>query len=397
MTQEYYTGNPDEKIYGRKSGGFKKGCLLFLIVPVLAIIAVLGYFILSPSLFPNSIKGDLLDLTYIPGKDGKTGKLWIQTDGSFSYIQKTETPGKMSMGRKGLFCKTFSYIYDPEQKKVIQKVKTKYDELPPPQKVFYKEGKVWIVSGEFGAYEPMVNIYDAESASLILDTKAFTSKYKELNSGMTSLRVEDNPKRFVITTHDGQNVIYSVDKEKIFGNEQELKKSDEKASDEVITIFMLGGEDGSGPRKKLYKVTGPYSEIVNRSVSESSLNNPSSLKFFNKAEATALTPNKVYLEGLILYDDNENVIILHQSQIGKNADRMLTCIDNSGKEKWTIPPENLFKDMAVKEEDAFSVIFFMKDKFKVERAGNVIVFKFNPSGVIGFDINSGKKLWEIEI
>src|ERR1051325_9469177 len=103
MTEQYYTGNPDEKIYGRKSGGFKKLCGFFIIIPVLIILAVLAYFLFSPVLFPNSIKGDLLDLTYIPGKNGAPGKLWIQTDGSFSYIQTTKSPGKYSTGRKGMF------------------------------------------------------------------------------------------------------------------------------------------------------------------------------------------------------------------------------------------------------------------------------------------------------
>ncbi len=396
MSQESYPGFQEQTF---PQGDFKKsGKKIHLFILLIAVLLIGLYFSLKPFLFPNSIKGDLIDLTYVPGVNGSSGKLWIQTDGSFSYISKTSSPGKTSVGRKGIFCKTYSYVYDPEKNKILQVLKLPYDELPPPQKVFYKDGKVWVVSKEYGEYEPMINIYDAETTALVSDTKDFISKNSELISGITTLRIEEEPKRFSITTHDGKEFVYSVDKGKVFLNDQDLKIENEKENgDENVTIFALGNEEGSAPRKNVFKVTGPYSQIVSRNVSQSLLNNSKSLKFMNNAEAEMLVPGKVFLEGIILYQDKELVVILHQSQIGKNAARMLTCIDISGKEKWTADQNTLFENMGVSEKNPFSDIFFMKDKFKMERSGNLFIFKFDPTGVIGLDAGSGKKLWELDI
>jgi hypothetical protein len=38
----------------------------------------------------------------------------------------------------------------------------------------------------------------------------------------------------------------------------------------------------------------------------------------------------------------------------------------------------------------------MKDKFGGIQESGVFIFKLQGSGVIGFDYNTGKKLWELE-
>lgn len=400
MDQNYISEMPSsqgtgEKIYGRSGKG--RGCLTIIgFIALLLIVVVAGYFFIYPSLTPNKIRGDLLDMTYVPGKDNSNGKLWIVTDGSFTYIQKTSTPGKVSVGRKGLFCKTYTYIYDPVEKKVLKEFKTSYDELPPKPKLFYKDGNVWMVSTQQFSYEPMITVYNAETAEEIMDTKAFVKKHEQLSSGMSELYMEDNPKRFRISTHDGQKLIYLVDKDMLFSDDQDYRKYIESTAKGDVTIFALG-EDKGGARKKLYKVTGPADKLLASSITESILNNPESVKFFYNSTSVPLTTNKAYLEGLILYQDADAVIIIHQSQIGKNADRMLTCVAADGREMWTIPPEQLFPELRVTEKDAFSVIFFIKDKLSAQRSGDVVIFKFEPAGSICFDFKTGKKLWTISL
>ncbi|MGH2574164.1 MAG: hypothetical protein ACRDFC_00535, partial [Ignavibacteria bacterium] len=138
--------------------------------------------------------------------------------------------------------------------------------------------------------------------------------------------------------------------------------------------------------------------LSDKSISESYLHNSESLFFFTKSIAEKITPDKVYIEGIIFHQDNECVIILHQDNAGKKADRMLTCIDYSGKLKWTIQQGELFEKLIVDEDDnPFSKIFFMKDKVGVIRAGNIVVLKLEDAGVMGFDYNTGKKLWTIDI
>jgi len=144
-------------------------------------------------------------------------------------------------------------------------------------------------------------------------------------------------------------------------------------------------------------VSGPKSELAGNTSYESYLSEPHSMEFFLKSTSTPLNPGKVYIEGIILYQDSDCAIILHQDQAGKKANRMLTCVDASGKEKWTTPPAELFDELKVDEDkNAFSQIFFMKDKISAERLGNIVALKVEDAGIMGFDYNSGKKLWSLE-
>ncbi|MGH2574908.1 MAG: hypothetical protein ACRDFC_04320, partial [Ignavibacteria bacterium] len=302
MNQQDYRTSFDQpqdrrKVYGRS----RFGCFGVIAVLILLIALVLAvYFFAYPALTPNKLRGDFLDMTVAPGKDGKI-KLWIHTDGSFNYSQQTTSPGKFSIAKKCLFCKTWTYIYDPAEEKVLKKIKTEYDNIIPTPDMFYKDGEVWIVSGVFIETEPMINVYNAETGDLILDTKAFTEKYTKLQSGIVGLRTEKNPNRLIMDTRDGQNgIVFTLDDGKLYDSEQEYRKAKQSDAKGDMTIFVLGAED-SGPRKKLYKVTGPKDELSDKSISESYLHNSESLFFFTKSIAEKITPDKVYIEGIIFH------------------------------------------------------------------------------------------------
>jgi len=49
------------------------------------------------------------------------------------------------------------------------------------------------------------------------------------------------------------------------------------------------------------------------------------------------------------------------------------------------------------QKDSFSSIFFTKDKIGIIRSGNLVVLKFEGEGIIGFDYNTGKKLFTMDI
>jgi hypothetical protein len=70
----------------------------------------------------------------------------------------------------------------------------------------------------------------------------------------------------------------------------------------------------------------------------------------------------------------------------------------TGKEKWTAGEDVLFDDMKIDEDDdTFSSLFFTKDKIEVKRSGNLVILQLKGQGIMGFDYNSGKKLFEIDI
>jgi hypothetical protein len=49
------------------------------------------------------------------------------------------------------------------------------------------------------------------------------------------------------------------------------------------------------------------------------------------------------------------------------------------------------------DDDTFSSLFFTKDKIEVKRSGNLVILQLKGQGIMGFDYNSGKKLFEIDI
>jgi hypothetical protein len=385
----------EQKVYGRSK--WKLGCFGFIgAVILLIIIIIVGIFFVYPAMTPNKLKGDLMNVVLVPGKDG-SNKLWILADGSFHYVQETKSPGHYSVGRKCLFCKTWTYVYDPAQKKVLNKIKTEYETIITQSWISYGNGKVWIITGAYDENEPRVFAYDAETSERIMETKDFIKKYPELQSGITDVRMDKNPDRIVMNTKDGRTgVVFVINENKLYTSDSEYRKTQELDKDKQVTVFALSSED-SGPRKKLYKVTGPKGNVKAGDISESYFKDPKTLMFFAKATAEMLTPNRVYIEGMIFHQDPECCLIVHQSVAGKEADRMLTCVDISGKEKWTAPQSMMFDELKVDENDnPFSKIFFMKDNIGVIRSGNLVVLQLKDVGIIGFDYNTGNKLWELE-
>ena len=178
----------------------------------------------------------------------------------------------------------------------------------------------------------------------------------------------------------------------------EQRESIEK-DPEIISMPVLSAENSSGPRKKLYKVTGPRGKLMtNISSLESYARDAHTLEFFTGATSEPLG-DKVYLEGIMYYQNADCAIIIHIDQLGKKSNRMMTCVDlKTGKEKWTIQQSDLFKKMKVDEnDDAFSSIFFTKDKIQVKRQDNLVVLQLEGEGLMGFDFNTGKKLWTLDI
>lgn len=393
---EGYDPYQGRKVYGKSK--LKFGCFGIIGALILLVIIVLaGIFFVYPALTPNKLKGDLMNVAVVPAKDGSS-TLWILSDGSFHYIQETKSPGRYSVGRKCLFCKTWTYVYDPGSKNIIKKFKTEYESIITQSWITYGSGKIWVATGGYDENEPRIFVYDAATNEQIMETKDFINKNPELKSGITNLRMEKNPEKIIFDTKDGRTgLVFIIDEEKMYESESVYREALEKDKDKEVTVFTMGDESSSGPRKKLYMVTGPKSQIKDRELSASYLKDPKTLMFFAKATAELLTPNKVYIEGIIFYQDSECCIIIHQDAAGKTANRMLTCVGTDGKEKWTVTQDDLFEEIKVDEdENPFSKIFFMKNDMEVMRSGNLVVFQHKGTGIIGFDYNTGKKLWELE-
>jgi outer membrane protein assembly factor BamB len=390
-----------QKVYGRSgSGCARKGCFSVVGTGVLLIIIILaGIFFVYPALTSNSIHGDFLDMAIVPQKDGSTN-LWILTDGSFNFIQTTKSPGSYSTGRKCYFCKTWTYIYDPAGEKILKKTKTEQEDIITKIDMVYYKGKVWVLTHEYGKNEPKIEVYDGETSNLIMDTKAFMAKYPELSGGLAGINYTEKENTMTLNTKDGrEQLTYSFDNDMLYNDFSAFRDAMVK-SEEPSSVVVLNAESSSGPRKKLYKVSGPKGTLfANMTSVESNANNEKTLEFFVKGATSQPLGDKVYLEGIIYYQDQDCTLIVYLDQLGKKSNRILTCIDNkTGKEKWTVQQDDMFKHMKIDENsDSFSSLFFTKDKIKLKREGNLVVLELKGDGIMGFDYNTGKKLWTLDI
>ncbi len=395
-----YGGAPvqEQKIYGKSRAG--GGCMkIFSVLIILVIIIAAGFYFVYPALTPNSIRGNFLDMAIVPQKDGSQD-LWILTDGSFRFVQTTKSPGSYSTGVKCYFCKTWTYVYDPAAQKILKKIKTEQQDVITTMNIFYNSGKVYVVTGGYHENEPKIEIYDAISSEMLMDTKQFAAKYPVLSGGISEIRYDEKQGIIDFETKDGRKQItYSIEKEKMYDNFADFSK-EKGNSQRIISIIALSPEQGSGnSRKKLFRLTGKEGNIImKRSSVESFPISQGAITPYDSITADPLG-DRVYLEGIIYHEDKDCAIFIHLDQLGKKSNRMMTCVDTkTGKEKWTAQQDDMFKKMKIDENsDSFSSLFFTKDKIKVRRSGNLVILEMKGEGLIGFDYETGKQLWKLNI
>lgn len=370
------------------------GCSSILLLIAFVVVYFLSYQLIFPSLFPTWVRGEFQNLAIFPSSDGKN-KLWIQTDGSFSFIMERKSGGSYSRGREGLFEKTYSYVYDPLSENVLKGYSTDLDYLPASPEMFFINGKVWVITPSINA-PPFVNAYNPDTFEEVLNTQSFCAQNPQLSAGLEKLYVDRSlPLRMNLTAKDGKEIVYSVQDEKFFDGYAELSKY-YKENGKTVNIFTLEAEKNSTSRKVLYYITGPSSKLYFSNPRGQDIFESGKSKSYEGMTSVPILHEKAFLESELLYFDDEIAVVIHQDNVSKTADRMLTCVDKSGKELWTIPQSELFDEIKVKESDAFSVIFFMKSKMSVQRSGNTVVFIYKPEGAMAFDLPTGKKLWEFE-
>ncbi len=375
-------------------GSMKIGCL----IPLLIIGGLAFYFLGYPALTPDTIRGDLLATTVAPSKDGNP-KLWVLTNGSFNYVMKTETPGHTSIGSKCLFCKMRIYVYDPARGKVIKQIESDLKDIVTLIDLAYGNGKVWIIMSGYGKNEPRIEAYDPETTRLVMDTQAFTASHPLLRGGLATIYYNDNEKTIIINTKDGlQGVKYSISTDNLYRDQGEWRQR--MIKDETpASVAVMARDRNGGPRKKLVLVSAPRGKLIDNASSLDIYAADEHQLFFFAGAKGKLLSNRIFLEGIIYHQDEECAIIIYLDQIGKKANRIMTCYElATGRALWTVKADRMFKKLKIDEEDdSFSSLFFTKDTIKIRRSGNLVVLHLKGVGLMGFDYNTGKKLWTMEI
>lgn len=373
----------------------KRVLITALIIPALALSYIVSYYYFLPSIFPNVLRGDLQNILVFPTAEGKY-KLWIQTDGTFRTTSRTNNMGQITLKTVGWFCRTYSYVYDPINEDIVNVFKTSYDDLPPEPDIIYEKEKIWVVNSSSDGVLPEIKAYNSENYQQILNTQSFCEKNKELASGIENISVDNQqPARFRISTKDGRELVYNPSDDKFFLNTIEFEKYYKQNDSTSSGIFALANEENSDKRKKLFYITGPkYDLYFSTSWAEEIVKQ--NIGAFKNMKPVEILSGKVFIEGNVLFTDDEIAVIVHQDNVGKTSNRMLTCVDKSGKELWTVQQKDLFDELEGKDDDSRTEMSFLRTQLDAQRAGNVVVFIYKPVGAIGFQLANGKKLWEYE-
>ncbi len=363
----------------------------FIIVAAVLIIAGIAVYEGVSMFGKNKISGKLMDAVLVPGTSGSP-LLLVLTDGSLEYISKSRRPGKTVTGRKGLFCKTYLYLYDPVSRKILKTVKTKYDSIPPDSVLVPIRDKIWEVSVDVSYDRPHLRVLDKASGEVIMTWSQFSSKYPELSAGVTSaIAINQWPPYLEIRTKQGKTFYYSLEAEKLFSDKKSFLASLDRLRKEIV-LFKLADPSG-GKRRRLFKILGFPSKLCHTSMPESYFSKPELIKRFYGATAEPIAQNQVFLDGWIAYQDSDVAVIVHQDQLGDDSPRRITCISSDGKTMWTIPQDQLLPGLMRRSKDAFSTTEIMKDRLRVKRAGNVLLFVLARKGMMAVNMDQGKVLW----
>lgn len=422
--QHNYSANNtgiQQQVYGRKKSN--KGCLIAGLIIFLLIIAAavfLGYYIYNKTnstieQITDKFK-DLKDKDRFTGtrnedkrftgafidavtvnRTGNTPVFFLLTDASKTYIETKKRPGYYSTGAACIDCKTIAYIYDHISDKVITETEYKFPDIIASTQLIDKDNKVYQFTNAYGETPAGINIYDAETGKLLSETAEFISIYPELSSGITELSVRPEDKTVKFDTKDGRNnIIFSVELQKIFKDDRALRTELEKTAEGNSFIYGMASEDNDS-RKQLYKISAPVKYILSqRSTLMSYADRNNMLKSYDASSVKV--SDRSYIEGIIYAQDENSVFVISLTAAGKKSERIFTCIEAAtGNEKWSVQQSELFDYLKIDEEQNSQQSFSSsKDRITVSVSGNIVLLKVKGDGVIAFDINSGKKLWSIQ-
>lgn len=342
----------------------------------------------------NKVSGRLMDAVILSGPSGEE-LLLILTDGSWEYMSKSKRPGKEVTGRKGLFCKTYLYLYDLSSGKVLDRVKTKYDNLPPDSVLIPVGQNIWEVSVDYSYQRPHLRVLSRRSGDVVMTWEQFSARFPELSPGAVRLIAEPTwPPYIEIYTSDGKILYYSIETDKMFPDKKSFLASLDLLKEEV-TLFKLVDPSG-GKRRRLFKLVGPTSKLSHISIPKSYFSKPELFQRFYQATLEPMAEDKVFLEGWIAFQDSDLVVVVHQDKVGKNSPRRITCIGLDGTLRWELSQAQIFPFLERKADDPFTDPTFMEGRLRVKRQGRIMLFVLARKGIMGVDAEKGNVLWTIK-
>jgi hypothetical protein len=359
-----------------------------LILAATAALALAATFYWGVPMFSNNrISGKLIDAAYIP--DGTAGgTMYILTDGSLSFFSKFKSAGKQVQGQKGIFCKTHLYWYDPVKKKVLARISTRFDQLPPPAVLLQAGDMLWELSID-PERPPRALAFGPHDGRLLIDTAQFYNRYAGDGVPVQRQTVRLFPPHFVtLNTMEDRSIVIDLESGKSAAEISDLLSG----ASGKINLFALADPSG-GSRRSLWRISGGDWRLYAHAIPQSAFNDLLYFKRNFDAQAAAVAPSTQFLDGVLIYQDDDIAVILHQENMAPDADRRLTCVHKNGQIKWTLPQAQLFPGMALRRGKPFSSTFLIQSRLHIKKSGGVMLVVFQPQGWLGIEGDSGRELW----
>ena len=342
----------------------------------------------TPMFFKNRISGRLIDAVYVPNASG-SGTLCILTDGSWSYFSRFQSAGKQFSGEKGIFCKTHLYRYDPVNEKVLGRTTASYDQLPPSAVLLHKGETLWEISTEPDRRPLRVLAFDPQNGRQLMDTSQFYARFAGPDTSIQRQTLHPFlPSCLTLTTEDNRNIVIDLDSgEHDAALEHLLAHQKGKINRFALADPELGG------RRRLWRLSGGDWRLCEFDIPQSAFKDLSYFERQFDATAVALSPALHFRDGVLIYQDDDRAVILHQEEMASPSDRRLTCVDTSGRIKWTLPQTQLFPGLALRQDNPFSSALSIQNRLRIKTSGTVMLIVFQPEGWLGIDAENGRELW----
>jgi len=326
-----------------------------------------------------------------------------------TYIQNTDSTGKIWEVRFESPKKIFIKIHDPFTNKTIKKIKDKKENEHDYYLNFLicsRDSEIVILG--LGT-TPIFDVYNATTFEKISGISQFRQSNKKLYSGIVKMEKESISAKFFkdnivkIITTDGITCYYNIEKNLFFYTEKEIRRYIEKADKDILaghlTVFALSTVSGSDFQDQLYVINSEKTnklDELHRQAGSSSFDperfNKDKRYSCKKCSARLLSDEK-FLESRLAYYDSTVAVITSLVSMKKDDYDKITAIDKTGKVLFVING-SAYPNRELMDEKGYKPSSYADLKFI--RTIDQMVITFKEYGALGIDLTTGKILWKYE-
>jgi hypothetical protein len=272
-------------------------------------------------------------LLYVTDATGKSS-MWVHTR---QYIRFTSKNGPTTYHWQ----KNSLHILDPVTSKEIKEIELPAVLFPYSRLWMIAHGKtIWIIkpydSGE-RSDEPAPALFrlDPSNGAIVSKTDDFVKEHSELQAGIKNVSYNAASNDITLETKDGLTWYYKLSCDSLI---KETGRFSELTP--VTGTYFLLHSEGLGLNSDRLKLNGVHpAKEANKWMATRQIMDRGPDTRDTDYRMEPLQKDKVYLKARILAQNGKQALILHRSEVGDDGKVMLTCVDDTGKECWTLNAE----------------------------------------------------------